>query len=257
MVRYQNIALCQIDVKTGKTDYFLPKNANWRGKKIEKIVVYCPLGSGSILTSPVNGEPISAMADLADLYFDLYNEEGVNVMHNVQAYLLTADNNFPLEIKEKLSFDLSRVYFTQAPQSDFSLMLYIFYNETEALVDEPTENITVNFPLQAGERISFEEVIEKYMYARSKNVRYISVWNNPAQPVGYNTGFITLRSTDKKVAHEYIPCFMFRPCHQSGYPTQFLVSQNRIVLDIDIDFNNSFIVNTQSQADNYIITFYY
>lgn len=257
MVRFQNIALCQIDVKTGKTDYFLPKNANWRGKKIEKIVVYSPITGQNAITSPVNGATVMQSGDLADLYFDLYNEDGVNVMHNVQAYQLAAQNNFVLDIREKLSFDLSRVYFTQAPAADGALMLYVLYNETEAQPEEPTENITVNFPLQAGEKITFEEVIEKYMYARSKNVRYISVWNGNKNAVIYNTGFVTLRSVDKRLAHEYIPCYFLRPCYAPNSPYEFLAPENRLYMDVDIDFNNSFIVNTQAVADDYIVTFYY
>lgn len=257
MFRYQNISLCQINVKTGQQEYYLPKNANWRGKKIEKIVAYIPLLANMNVKSPVDGQSVLVMNDTSDLYFDLYNEDGVNILHNVHAYTLIADNNFVLDIKQKLSFDLSRIYFTTAPQQDGALMLYIYYNETDLQVDEPTENVTVRFPLAAGETMTFQQVIEKYMFVRSKKVRYISIWNGNVQPVGFNTGYVTLRDTNGYLAHEYIPNFFLRPCIDPAYPSQFLLSENRLVLNVDLDMNNSFIVNTQSVQDDYIVTFYY
>ena len=257
MKRYQNISLLQLNVKTGQKEYYLPKNASWRDKVIEKIVVFAPEVNTTPVVSPVNGATVFNEYELSDMFFDLYNEDGVNIVHNLQAYSQNLNNTYPLTIGQKLSFDLCRIHFTSAPVKDGALMLYVFYNSTDLDVDEPTENITINFPLQAGEKLSLQQVIERYMYARNKRVRHIAVWNGNTTSKAFNSAFITLRDTDGYLCHEYLPTFMLRPSILPTGPYNILMPENRIVLNADIDFNNSFIVNTQSQQDDYIVTFYY
>lgn len=253
MIRYQNISLCQINVKQGQTEYYLPKNANWRDKRIEKIVIYAP--DSVSMTSPVDGQTVLQKTDLSELYFDLYNEQGENVMHNIHAYQLLDINNYPPAIGQKLNFDLCRIFFTSAPVSDSALMLYIFYNSTETLVDEATENVTVRFSLPAATKISFTDIIERYMYARSKGVRSIAIWNG-RQTYGYNTGYVTLRDITGKMAHENIPTYFFRPINTPAGSDPILT--RRIPLDaVELDFNNSFIYNSNPTTEDYIITFYY
>lgn len=255
MKRYQNISLCQINVKTGVQEYYLPKNANWLGKKIEKIIALIP-DNTQVITSPVDGQTLLVGNDLADMYFDLFNEDGQNIMHNVQAYQLSDVNNYPLEIRQKLNFELSRVHFTSAPVQDGAVLLYLFYGATEANPTEPTENITVNFTVPAQERMTFTNVIERYMYARAKGVRYITVWNGRRTPEYYHTGFITLRDISGKLAHEHISTHMLRPQFETMNGEPMLA--NKIPLDVvELDFNNSYIFNSTSSDQDYIVTFYY
>lgn len=254
MKRYQNISLCQIDVKTGVSEYYLPKNANWRDKKIEKIVVYAPDDNVSV-TSPINDAAVSVRSDIVDLYFDLFNADGQNILHNIHAYELLDANNYPLEIGQKLSFDLSRIFFTSAPTSDGALMLYIFYNDTDTLADEATENVTIRFDVAAKSQVSFVEAIENYMYARSKGVRAIAVWNDRTT-LDYNSGFMTLRDTTGMLAHEQLPTYFFRPVIEpvSGD----IMLKHHIALDVvELDMYNSYMYNPHNQTITYIITFYY
>lgn len=254
MIRYKNISLCQINVKTGQQDYYLPKNANWWGKVVEKVVIYNVPQQLSVV-SPVDGQNIASGNDLIDLYLDFFNEEGQNIMHNVHAYQLSAVNNYPAEIKQKLSFELCRLHFTSAPQKDMAVMLYVFYETDEQPVEEPKENVTIRFSLANGQRSSFADIIEKYMYARNKGVHSIAIWNG-VYPDGFHTGFITLRDKSGEFAHEDLPCYFFRPVEISALGDPILT--HRIPLNVvEIDFNNSYLFNTTGTKQDYIITFYY
>lgn len=254
MVKYQNISLCQINVKQGQSEYYLPMNANWREKKVEKIVVYAhDVNIG--VKSPIDNQGTLDRVGVENLYFDLYNTAGENVIHNIHAWDLLDLNNYPIEIGQQLSFDLSRLFFTQAPATDGALMLYIFYNETEASPEEATENVTVEFDVPSQTQVSFLYVIEHYLYAASKGVRAITVWNDKAVYY-YNSGFITLRDTTGKLAHEQLPTYFFRPV---GYPVSGEpILRNHIPLDcVELDFNNSFMYNPHAATIHYIVTFYY
>lgn len=254
MIKFQNISLCQINVKQGQSEYYLPNNANWREKKIEKIVVYAHDDNVPV-TSPIDDASCLGRSDIQDLYFDLYNTAGENIMHNLQAYELLDANNFPPMVGHKLSFDLSRIFFTSAPVSDGALMLYVFYNKDEAAPDEATQNVTVTFEVPAKSRTCFNEVIEKYMYASYKGVRAIAVWNDVAT-LSYNSGFLTLRDTTGFLAHEELPTYFFRPVNKPA--SGDVILKNHIPLDaVDLDFNNSYMYNPHSQAVQYTVTFYY
>lgn len=254
MIKYQNISLCQINVKQGQSEYYLPMNANWREKKIEKIVVYAHDDNVPV-SSPVDDASCLGRSDIQDLYFDLYNVDGENIMHNLQAYELLDANNFPPEIGHKLSFDLSRIFFTTPPASDAALLLYVFYNSSEAAQDEATENVTVIFDVPAKSRVSFADVIEKYMYATNRGVRAIAVWNDVAT-LSYNSGFLTLRDDTGRLAHEDLPTYFFRPVNKPA--SGDVILRNHIPLDaVDLDFNNSYMYNPHNQAIEYTVTFYY
>lgn len=255
MKRYQNINCCQINIKAGQSEYYLPKNTNWEGKRIEKIVAYLPDPSVP-MQSPIDGATVLNANDAASLYFDLFSEDGVNVMHNVHAYSLSDENNYPVELHQKLNYELSRVYFTTAPVADGALLLYMFYGETEAYPEDPHENITVNFSVDAWHRITFTEIIERYMYARAKGVRAITVWSG-RYPDYYEMGYITLRDIDGKLAHDYIPTKFFRPQYEgAGGTPNFLA--NKIPLDVvELDFNNCELFNGSSTSTDYTVTFYY
>ena len=253
MQTFQNISLCQINVKSGQTEYYLPKNANWRNKKIEKIVVYAHDPNVSV-TSPVDDQACGSRTDISDLYFDLYNTAGENIMHNVHAYELLDVNNFPPIVGQQLSFDLSKIFFTSAPVSDYALMLYVFYNAKESEVEDSTENVTVNFTVPAKTSYSLQYVIENYMYARSKGVRAIAIWNDLAT-LSYNSGFVTLRDTSGFLAHEDMPTYFFRPVNKPA--SGDVILRNHIPLAaVDLDFNNSFVYNPHNTDINYTVTFY-
>lgn len=255
MKRYQNISLCQINVVAGKDEYYLPKNSNWENQVIEKIVVVQP-SPGVLVKSPIDGQELLSGNDIQNLFFNIYNQYGEQKFINLHAYHLLYINNNILEIKDKLSFDLSKINFSVPPETTGALMLYIFYNSTEAMVDEPSEQVTVRFQVPALGKISFTDIIERYMYARDKNIRAITVWNG-RNYANWHTGFITLRSSDGIMAYENISTALFRPCYNpsvSGNP----INSKKIPLDaIELDFNNSFIQNSNTEAEEYLITFDY
>jgi len=255
MKTYQNIALCQINVVAGQSEYYIPRNSNWADKKIEKIVLFTDYQSG--IKSPVDGSDVLTLSQIGDgLYFDLYDDKGVNIMHNVSEVAFIAENNFPLEVNSKLSYELSRLFFINAPTDSGALMLYIFYNSNEEHGDEIHENITVTFDVEPMSRITLQEVIERYMYARNRGVRAITVWSG-SYPDRYRQGYLTLRDVNNKLCHEHIPTYFFRPSYEASWdPNIFPVE--KIHLDgVELDFNNSEVFNGLSTKQTFIVTFYY
>lgn len=257
MKRYQNIALCQINVVAGKQEYYLPKNTNWLGKKISKIVVYTPQDNlfGQIV-SPVDGVQVFTDSYIGAMYFDLYNSQGESIWHNVSAYQATAYSNYSLEVQSELNYELSRIYFTTAPATSGAVMLYLFYGETDALADEEQENVTVQFTVPARQSVTLQNVIERYMYARAKGVRSIVIWNN-RYPQHWHGGFVTLRDKAGVFCHENIPTFMLRPQQEpADGAIPFLA--HKMPLDVvELDFNNSEIFNSLRTDQEYTVTFYY
>lgn len=255
MKRYQNISLCQINVEAGKREYYFPKNANWAGKKICKIMLKASIRDfGEI--SPIDGSTVLNCSNfnMGDFYFDIYNDKGDNVMHYVGMSDITLDTNYPIELNHVVNLETSRILFVNNPQQAGALLFYFFYEASERPYEEPKENITVQFDVPAKQRISFQNIIEKYIYAQNKNVSAITVWNGEAYD--FNTGFITLRDTTGKLAHENLPTYMLRPQRPVAGNVHFL--SNRIWLDnIDLDFDNSFVFNSLSTDQHYIVTFYY
>lgn len=253
MTTYQNIALCQINVQAGQQEYYLPHNASWADKKIEKIVLYTDYLQG--IKSPVDGQSVIAFLGVGNLFFDLFNKDGENIVHNAHAGQFLATNNYPLEINEKLSYELSRLYFTNAPAGPGALMLYIFYNSEETGREEKRENVTVSFDLAAGERMTFDHMIEHYLYTAKAGIRHITVWSGSTQ--NYNQGYITLRDINNRLSHENIPTFFFRPQYQLPADPYPFFANTYDLSGVELDFNNSWIVNGLNTTQHFCITFHY
>lgn len=247
MKQYRNISLAQINIVAGQEEYYLPKNANWNGEKIDRIALVVPSVS---MQSPVDGQQVLTQAQLPDMYIDLYAKDDTEICHSLHYSNILYSNNHPFEIGRVLSLSLSRIFFSQAPQTSGAMLLYIFYNSNSCPDVESAENITVRFPLQAGERINFTQMINRYMHANDKRVKRMIAWN-PSAPA-----FLTLRDTTGRLAFTELSTYLFRAPINGG------TAQNSQVYplsldNVDLDFDNCWIHNTTAAAQQHVITFEY
>lgn len=244
---YQNISLAQINIVAGQEEYYLPKNANWNGEKIERIALVFPSGS---MQSPIDGQQVLSQAQLPDMYIDLYAADDTEICHSLHYTNILNTNNHPFEIGQVLSLSLSRIFFSVAPQTSGAMLLYIFYNRKNTLEVESSENISIRFPLQAGERLNFTDLINKYMHANDKNVKRIICWD-PSAPA-----FLTLRDTTGKLAFTELSTNLFRAPINGGSAQTSQVYP--LSLDnVDLDFDNCWIHNTTAANQQHVITFEY
>lgn len=189
----ENIDLVQINVKSGVDEYYLPKGVNWRDRVIDKIVlVVRDYGTTSNDTySPIDGiTPL--LTDVSGLYFDLYSDSGEYVAHNAYYENFMYTNNYPLTLNSKLSLNLSRLYFTETPQTDGCILLYVYYGgrETEDY-DEAKKSVTVRVHLNAGEKVDLQYIVDNYIHLQPDSVKGVMVSAAANNPV-----YLTLREED-------------------------------------------------------------
>lgn len=259
MKLYKNIDLVQINVKAGVSEYFFPRNVDWSDKVIEKLVVYAP-ESGAGELSPIDFQNYIVDRDVyTNVYFDLYNAESVEIAHGLSAQSIVHTNNYPIEIREKLSLQLSRIFFSKAPVQDGCILIYVFYDNTEAECDMPQKSVTVDVTVETGKDVWFKDFIDTYIYAQGKMLKGIDVWN--VSGGGSHDEFITLRDRNYRTVIKLLPVTMCRP--QKAVPADFTAEYTQVhpmYLDnVDIDFANSFIRKSGDNPDpvNLKITLYY
>lgn len=245
MQLYKNISLCQINIVAGQEEYYFPKNSNWNGEQIERIVVVKP---SVAMVSPIDGKNV--LQSWPDFYLDLYEQNDAEISHSLHYANILHDNNYPFEIGRVLSMHLSRIIFSDAPQQSGALLMYIFYNSKTAENQESKENITIRFDLQAGERLSFTDLINRYMYANDKHVKKLTEWNTSTP------AFLTLRDMTGKLAFTEISTYLFRAPINGGSARTSQVYPLALD-DVDLDFDNCYIHNTTAANQQHVITFEY
>lgn len=247
---YTNCSLLRLPIKAGESEYYLPQNVEWAQRKIDRLVICAPANA---CTDPMDGTtPVMTASDLADCYLNLYNAENRELMHDVSYEQVLHANNNGLRIDDKLNLSQCRIYFTQAPAADATLLIYVYYQtRTEEYFDLPQRSMTVAFPLAANEEISFRKLIDYSIHALPSTVKGMICWdatNNPA--------WITLRDHDLTYQMSNIHSELARPDMNAGSAAD---SQAALFLlnDLDIDFDYSRIREAAGQASTQKITFLY
>lgn len=247
---YTNCSLVRVPIKAGTMEYYLPQNVEWADRKIDRMVVCAP---DMICIDPMDG--VTHVLDyntIGDLYFNLYDDENRELMHDVSYEQLLHKNNNGLRVDAKLNLSLCRLYFTQAPAADATLLLYVYYGtRTEEYFDLPNRSVTVTFELAANERKSLREIIEYYVHALPARIQGIICWDAPNNPA-----WMTLRDYDLTYQMANVLTELARPDTNMGSAVD---SQAALFLvnDLDIDFDYSNIREAAGQTSRQKITFLY
>ena len=252
---YKNIDCVQIDVKAGVSEYFLPQNVDWADKKVDKLVVYgSELFTGDFV-SPIDGQtPLIGEDLLSKAYFDLYDTNGVHVGYNISANNLKHTCNHPLEINSAISLQTSKIVFSQTPDVDCCLLIYVFWGTSiEDTDDLPNHSVTVTFPIGYGEEITLASVIDTYIHSQSKTVKGMYMWSLPNKTI-----FFTLRDYNYRTIVKLLPGEMCRPpmgvpdwaSDESVVIKSQLVQVDSMYFDCaDVDFDNSFVFNSDFRVN--------
>lgn len=268
---YKNIDIVQINVKRGVIEYFLPQNVDWADKVVEKILLYTSILPEDKTISPIDGiNPILSGEEVPSIYFDFYNQDEVELAHNLSAQSIAWSNNHPVELNSKISLKLSRMFFSQAPTQDGCVLLYVFWgNKTVETEDLPQNSVTVTFDITDGQDIPLSQVIDTYIHAQGKKLKGINFWGGEA---AWRDGlFITLRDYNYvNPIVNMLPLAMCRPLmsidpENAGSLDYWNAAQQVQISslyldDADIDFDNSFIHKSHedgTETSSVTITFLY
>ena len=247
---YTNCSLVRIPIKAGVDEYYLPQNVEWADRKVDKMIICAPVGA---CVDPIDGvTPVMTDADVADLYVNLYDADNRELMHDVSFGQIMHRNNHPLHVNAKLNLSLCRVYFTQAPAADATLLMYVFYQtRTEEYFEMPKRSITVQFPMAANEELSLQSIINTYVHALPSSIKGIMFWTAESDPA-----WLTLRDYQLTYQMSNVHSEMCRPDMngQSAYDTQAALF---FVNDLDIDFDYSNIREAAGQSSTQKVTFLY
>lgn len=232
----------QINIKQGTDEYFLAKNVDWQDQTVDKILLFVPQSSGVL--SPLDGvTPVLTRADIEDLYFDLYDKEEHTICNGMHYTQLLYTNNHPHMLRSKLQFNLSRMYFAKTPQTDGCILMYIFYaGKEEYDCEMPNRSVTIKFPLQAGEEITFTRLINTYIHAPGYRVKGITFWNADANPA-----YITMRDHECSYVINNLATPLCKP-QMAGATAEDTQVQPMLLDNIDIDFDYSYIRNATAGA---------
>ena len=246
---YTNCALVRVPIKAGVEEYYLPQNVEWADQVIDKMIICAP---DSACTDPVDGvTPVMLKTDIADCYVNLYDAQNREIMHDVSFEQIWHKNNNVIRVDAQLNLSLCRIYFTNAPAQDMTLLLYVFYKtRTEEYYDLPKKSVTAVFPMAANEELSLQYIINTYVHALPGKIQGIIVWTW-GEPV-----WITLRDYDYTYQMANIHSELCRADYNSGTPED---SQAQLFLlnDLDIDFDYSHIREAAGQQTTQKITFLY
>ena len=249
---YKNIDVVRIPIKAGVSEYYFPQNVAWAGKVVDKLVVVAPTAS---CIDPMDGvTPVMDSATIANLYFNLYNSDDLELTHDLSWEQLSHRNNHALELHTKLNLSLCKLYFTQAPTSDCTLLLYVYYGtQTREDYDYPQHSVTVEFPMAANEQLDLRYIINTYLHALPKTLKGILAWNAETNPA-----YITLR--------DYALTYNIREAHTELMRPDMNAGTNNasdcqaypfFTADLDIDFDYSHIRNAQNSQCTQKLTFLY
>lgn len=248
---YKNISIVQIPVLAGVSEYQFPKNVDWAGKEVQQILLAAP-SSGSCL-SPIDGQThVLSRSEIQDLYFDLYASDKTEIAQSMYFENILHTANYPVEINSVLSLELSSIKFATTPIHDGVLLLYVYWGgRTDECYELPRRSVTITFPLEANEKLSFRQLINTYIHAECNKVRGIAVWDAEDNPC-----YITLRDHQLSYMIKSMYGGLARPQMEGATAASSQV--HPLYLDsIDIDFDYSFVRNAGGTANNQNITIYY
>lgn len=247
---YTNCSLVRVPIKAGVDEYYLPQNVEWAGKKIDKMIVCAP---DNRCFDPMDGQTvIMSQDDIRDCYINLYDRNNRELMHDVSWRQISHTNNNPLTVDAVLNLSLCRIYFTTAPEENYTLLLYVFYDtRTEDYFDVPQKSITVTFPLLTNQKITLRDIINDYVHALPGRIQGVMFWS------AYNfAAFMTLRDKDLTYQMSDIYCELARP--DMAEDRAINIQTNPFWLnDLDIDFDYSYIREAGGTDGVQKITFFY
>lgn len=240
--------MVQVNIQQGVAEYHLPKNVDWAKEHIDKLVLLAPSAN---IVSPIDGQThVLTRSELTDMYIDLYAGDDSEICLNLAAENIMHTCNYPVEVNNTLNLNLSRITLMNAPQQDACMLLYVYYHsEDEAAYEPSRKSVTIAFDLAANEKISFREIINRYMYADGEKVRAISVWNPETQPM-----YMSLQDKRLKYVLRDIYGALCRPEMLGATAEQTQVYPLRLN-QADIDFENSFVREASGTAHKQTITF--
>ena len=247
---YRNIDLVRIPVKAGVSEYYFPQNVDWAACKVDRIIACIP---ATACVDPMDGiTPVLDQSAAADLFFEIYAANQREILHAVSVEQLVHLNNNPVSINSELDLGLCKVYFTQEPAQDYTLLLYVYHENKEVeSYDVPERSVTVDFELQPYEEINFQRIITTYIHALPASVKGIMFWNAKTDPV-----YFTLRNYKQTYVLQNLHSELARTNMQgaSADDTQL----NPMYFDsIDIDFQYSHIRECAGQVSKQRITILY
>lgn len=249
---YTNCSLVRVPIKAGQDEYYLPQNVEWASRKIDRMVICAPVRA---CTDPMDGTTaVLNKSDLINCYINLYDENNREIMHDVSVEQILSCNNHPLRVDAKLNLSLCRLYFTEAPEEDGTLLIYVYYQtRTEDNFDVPSRSVTAKFVLEANEEISFRTIIDLYVHALPDRVKWIICWAGQEYPA-----WITLRDHQLTYQMANIHSELCLPwiANQSVRPTDMQVAPFYLN-DLDVDFDNSYIREAAGDGSKQLITFLY
>lgn len=240
---HKNIALLQLNIQSGVDEYYLAKNVDWQKRVIDKIILFAPEQSGML--SPIDGvTPVLTASDISSLYFDLYDKEDHALSNGMYWEVIKHTNNHPYMIDSELQFNLCRAYFTETPVRSGCILLYVFYGSRDEYdYEKPGRNLTIQFPLEAGEEISFTRLVNTYIHAPENKVKGIAFWNADSNP-----SYITLRDHNNTYNIHDLASQLARP-QMVGADAEHTQAHPLYLDNIDIDFDNSYIRNATGSAN--------
>lgn len=248
----KNIDVVHINVQAGVDEYYLPKNVDWNGKRIDRLALVTAPAADTMF-SPIDGTtPVLTKEQVKNMYIDLYTADDKDLTHELSAEQLLYNNNHPFCPETVISLDLSRIYFTTTPEEDGCLLLYVFYDMVEVPDYEPSSrSVTVAFPLAAGEAMRFTDIISRYIHADYHNVRGIMVWDAEDNPA-----YIMLRDFKLEHVMQSVYTGFFRP-QMMGADAEHIQVAPAYIDCMDIDFDYSTIRNATNANQMQKITFEY
>lgn len=246
---YRNIELVRIPVKAGVAEYYFPQNVSWADCKIDKIVACIP---DTACVDPMDGStPILTTGDALDLYFNIYSADQKELLHAVSAEQLWHRNNNPIALNSKLDLSLCNLYFTTDPAQDMTLLLYVYHDSKVCECEMPENSVTVEFPLEAGQEINFQRIIQDYIHALPAKVKGIQFWSAVGSPA-----YFTLRDTALRYVLQNLHCELARPIMNGG-SAEDTQAASMLFDNIDINFLYSHIRNCGSATAVQKITILY
>ena len=238
---YKNIELVRIPVKAGVSEYYFPQNVSWADETIERIVPVIPQ---TACVDPMDGStPIMDGSLYKDLFFNIYSADQKELLHACSCDQLVHTNNNPIALNSKLDLSLCNLYFTDDPTTDCTLLLYVYHGNREVEIETmPARSITVEFELQAGEEINFQEIIQQYIHALPAKVKGVLMWNAITAPA-----YFTLRDNKLQYMLQNLHSELARPQMNGGSAADTQLAP-MLFDNIDINFQYSHIRNCGSSA---------
>lgn len=248
---HKNIDVVRIPVKTGVAEYYLPQNVAWADQVIDQLIVVAPDIAGTI--DPMDGVSVVIdRASIGNLFFNLYSKDEVELTHDLSFEQIAHTNNYALPVNAALSLQLSKLYFTEAPQADGTLLLYVVYGSKEREdYEAPKNSVTVTFDMQPNEQLSLRDIMHLYIVEIPEKLRGIIAWTGTTAPA-----YITLRDYSLTYNIREAHTELMRP-DMNGGTAQDSQAALFYTDSLDIDFDYSHIRNAQNAPVTQVFTFLY